>query len=138
MPYWMSIEVFDGDFYPAAGWADAFGDTLVEGALGEGAVDWNWHPTSWGVVFEVAFEDEDAWERFRALLSVRAALEAVPSPVNGVLIYKGRGGSAGTTKGRKPKPLIGSGAAALPLPLEEEFFDFSLGIEPQRILAAAG
>jgi hypothetical protein len=134
----MSIEVFDGDFSPAAGWADAFGDTLVESALGQGAVDWSWHPTSWGVVFEVAFEDEHAWERFRALLAVRAALEGVPNPVNGVLIYKGRGGSAGTTKGRKPRPLIGSGAAALPIPLEDEFFDFSLGIEPQRILSAAG
>lgn len=135
MAHWMSIEVFDGDFYPAASWAESFGDSLVESALSEGAVDWSWHPTSWGTVFEVAFEDEQAWERFRALLSVRAALEAVPNPVNGVLIYKGRGGSAGATKGRKPKPLIGSGAAALPIPLEDEFFDFTLGIEPQRILA---
>lgn len=131
----MSIEVFDGEFYPAAGWAEAFGDSLVETALSEGAVDWGWHPTSWGVVFEIAFEDEEAWERFRASLAVRAALEAVPSPVNGVLIYKGRGGSAGTTKGRRPRPLIGSGAAALPLPIEEELF-WALPATPAAVLTA--
>ena len=122
MAHWMSIEVFDGEFYPAAGWADAFGDGLVESALSEGAIDWSWQPTSWGIVFEVAFDDEEAWDRFRALLAVRAALEAVPNPVNGVLIYKGRGGSAGTTKGRKPKPFAGAGSAALPLPMEDEIF----------------
>jgi hypothetical protein len=118
----MSIEVFDADFYPAASWADAHGDGLVEAALSEGAVDWNWHPTSWGIVFEVAFDDEEAWDRFRELLAVKAALDLVPNPVSGVLIYRGRGGSAGTTKGRRPKPLIGSGSAALPLPIEQELF----------------
>jgi hypothetical protein len=132
----MSIEVFDSDFYPASGWAESFGDSLVENALGEGAIDWAWHPTSWGVVFEVAFENEDAWERFRACLAVRAALEAVPNPVNGVLIYKGRGGSAGTTKGRKPRPLIGSGAAALPLPIEDEVF-WTVPITPATLFATA-
>jgi hypothetical protein len=138
MAMWMSIEVFDGEFYPAASWTEAFGDSVVEAALSGGATDWNWHPTSWGVVFEVAFEDEDAWDRFRASLAVRVALESVPNPVNGVLVYKGRGGSAGTTKGRKPRPLIGSGSAALPLPIEQEFFDFSLGIEPLRLLSVTG
>jgi hypothetical protein len=118
----MSIEVFDADFYSAASWAEAHGDRMVESALSEGAVDWNWHPTSWGIVFEVAFDDEGAWDRFRELLAVKAALDLVPNPVSGVLIYRGRGGSAGTTKGRKPRPLIGSGAAALPLPIEEELF----------------
>jgi len=115
----MSIEVFDGEFYPAASWSEAFGDALVEAAISDGALDWNWHTTTWGVVFEVAFADEAAWERFRHALAVRTALEAVPNPVNGVLVYKGRGGSAGTTRGRRPKPLAGSGAAALPLPVEE-------------------
>ena len=35
-------------------------------------------------------------------------------------------------------PLIGSGSAALPLPIEQEFFDFSLGIEPLRLLSVTG
>ena len=90
MPIWMSIEVFDGT-YPASRWVESFGDGLVEAALSGGASDWNWHPTSWGVVFEVAFEDDDAWERFRASLAVRVALESVPNPVNGVHVSKGRG-----------------------------------------------
>jgi hypothetical protein len=119
----MSIEVFDGDYYPAASWADAFGDRLVETAITGGAADWNWHPTTWGVVFEVAFADEEAWERFRDSLAVRSVLEAVPNPVNGVLVYRGRGGSAGTTRGRKPKPLAGSGAAALPIPEDDFVFE---------------
>lgn len=135
MPHWMSIEVFDGDFYPAASWADSFGDSLVESALSEGAGDWAWHPTSWGVVFEVAFEDEEAWERFRATLAVRTALEAVPNPVNGVLVYKGRGGSAGATRGRKPKPMAGSGAAALPIPIEDELF-WDVAATPATVLSA--
>ena len=135
MPHWMSIEVFDGEFYPASSWAEAFGDSMVETALSEGASDWAWHPTSWGTVFEVAFEDEDAFDRFRATLAVRAALEAVPNPVNGVLIYKGRGGSAGTTKGRKPRPLLGSGAAALPLPVTEELF-WAVAATPASVLTA--
>jgi hypothetical protein len=119
----MSIEVFDGDYYPAASWADAVGDRLVETAITEGATDWHWQPTTWGIVFEVAFEDEDAWDRFRDALAVKAALEAVPNPVNGVLVYKGRGGSAGATRGRRPRPLAGSGAAALPIPVDEFVFD---------------
>ena len=46
----------------------------------------------------------------------------MPDPVSGLLIYKGRGGSAGRVQPRKrPRPLIGSGAAALRfLPLELE------------------
>ena len=119
----MSIEVFDGDYYPAASWADAFGDRLAETAITGGAIDWRWQPTTWGIVFEVAFEDEEAWERFRDSIAVRAALEAVPNPVNGVLVYKGRGGSAGATRGRKPKPMAGSGAAALPVPVDDWVFE---------------
>ena len=112
---WFSIEVFDGPF-AASLWADAHGDSLVETALQSGAVDWEWHRTTWGVVFEVAFADEESWERFRAMASVQAALDAVPDPVTGVLVYRGRGGSAGKSNPRKPKPLVGSGSAALPMP----------------------
>ena len=119
-PLWFSIEVLDGAF-GASSWADAHGDALVEHALLDGAVDWEWHRTTWGVVFEVAFTDEEAWERFKASTGVQAALESVPDPVSGLIIYKGRGGSSGKRDPRKPRPLVGSGAAALPLP-DIDFF----------------
>jgi hypothetical protein len=48
---------------------------------------------------------------------MRAALDAVPDPT-AVIVYRGRGGSAGTKEPRRPRPLIGSGAAALPMPFE--------------------
>lgn len=114
-PVWFSIEVLDGAS-SASSWADAHGDALVERALLDGAFDWEWHTTRWGVVFEVAFADEGAWERFRQQPSVVASLEGVPDPVTGLIIYKGRGGSSGRRDPRKPRPLIGSGAASLPLP----------------------
>ena len=122
-PYWMSIEVFDGT-YSAGSWQEAWGDQLVENAIVSGASDWNWHRGSWGVIFEVAFADEEAWTRYRESLGVQIALDAVPDPVSGLIVYKGRGGNSGTRKPRKPRPLIGSGAAALPLPLDEEWFLF--------------
>jgi hypothetical protein len=118
----MSIEVIDGAF-AASRWADAHGDCLVESALSSGAVDWSWHRHSWGVVFEVAFSDESAWDRFRALHGVQAALDAVPDPNFGLIISRGRGGSAGTRDPRRPSLLSGSGAAALPLPLVEQLDD---------------
>lgn len=117
MPHWMSIEVIDGSS-AASLWADAHGDALVESALSTGAVDWSWHRHTWGVVFEVAFTDEEAWERFRNLHGVRAALDAVPDPDFGLVISRGRGGSAGTRDPRRPPLLSGSGAAALPLPFD--------------------
>lgn len=119
-PYWMSIEVFDGAF-SASSWFEAWGDRLAENALLSGAVDWSSHATSWGVVFEVAFADEEAWQQYRDSTATRAALDAVPDPVHGLIVYRGRGGSSGSRQPRKPRPLIGSGAAALPLPLEEEW-----------------
>ena len=135
VPFWMSIEVFDGAF-GAGRWAEAYGDGLVEAALAGGALDWDWHQHSWGVVFEVAFEDEAAWERFRASIAVQAALDAVPDPVSGLIVYRGRGGSAGRPLPRKPRPLSGSGAAALPLPLDDEdWHHFTGHIERRLVLA---
>jgi hypothetical protein len=115
----MSIEVIDGAS-SAARWADAHGDNLVEAALSSGALDWSWHSHSWGVVFEVAFADETAWERYRDLHGVQAALDAVPDPNFGLIISRGRGGSAGTRDPRRPSLLSGSGAAALPIPLVDQ------------------
>jgi hypothetical protein len=122
MEQWFSIEVFDGDT-AASSWAAGFGDALTKSALNFGALDWSWHTHAWGVVFEVRFEDEAAWDAWRESLTVQTALDAVPDPVSGVIVYKGRGGSSGRVQPRRPRPLMGSGAAALPLPIEESVFD---------------
>jgi hypothetical protein len=117
MSVWFSIEVLDGASSSAV-WSEAYGDALVEAAFLTGASEWNWHRHSWGVVLELAFQDEEAWDRFRALASVQAALDAVPDPLTGLVVYRGRGGSAGKWEPRTKRPLIGSGSAALPLPWE--------------------
>jgi hypothetical protein len=133
----MSIEVFDGRF-AASSWVESYADSLVEAAISTGASEWGWQRTSWGVVFELAFVEEADWERFRQLLIVQIALDAVPDPVGGLLIYRGRGGSSGTTRPRKPKPLAGAGAAALPIPVaDEEWHNFSGDIERRRLLVGA-
>lgn len=111
----MSIEVLDGA--TGAGlWADSHADGLIEAALRHDATDWEWHRHPWGVVFELEFADEAAWERYRNSVGVVAALERVPDPVLGLVIYKGRGGSSGSRSPRRPRPLIGAGAAELPIP----------------------
>ena len=115
MSMWFSIEVLDGAV-SASVWSEAHRDALIESALLNRATDWNWHRHTWGVVLELAFGDEAAWERFQELPAVQAALDAVPDPVWGLIMYKGRGGSAGTVSPRRPKPLAGAGSAALPLP----------------------
>ncbi len=115
MPVWCSLEVLDGAS-SASIWSEAYGDALVESAILSGAVEWNWHKHTWGVVLELAFADDEAWDRFRALASVQAALDAVPDPLTGLIVYRGRGGSAGTSEPRTHRPLSGSGSAALPLP----------------------
>jgi hypothetical protein len=114
---WFSIEVFDGS-YAASLWAESVGDSLTESALGFGAMNWSWHAHTWGVVFEVRFGDEASWDRWRESPAMVAALDAVPDPVSGLILYKGRGGSSGRVEPRRPRPLSGSGAAALPLPDE--------------------
>ena len=130
---WFSIEVIDGG-YPASRWAESFGDAHTESALGNGALDWSWHTHTWGVVFEVRFEDEAAWDRWRDSITVLMALDSVPDPVSGLIVYKGRGGSSGRVEPRRPRPLSGSGAAALPLPLDD-WLSFEEEIRPPRLLA---
>ena len=112
--YWWSIEVLDGPGGSARSWQDAWGNSLTEAAITNGAYEWQWHTHSWGVLFEIAFASDERWQTFRNLPAVRAALDAVPDPVNGLLIYPGRGGSAGRVQPRRPKPIAGAGAAPLP------------------------
>ena len=104
MAEWWSIEVFSSDKLPASAWRYAYEDELTEAAITNGALYYEWHDSQYGVIFEVLFPDDEQWESFRALAGVRAALDGVPDPVNGLLIYRGRGGAAGSAKPRKPKP----------------------------------
>ena len=116
MAEWWSIEVFDSRVQAALSWKDSYRTQLVESALTSGAVEWAWIEHKSGVVFEVCFADEARWEAFRSLPGVQAALDAVPDPLNGVLVYRGRGGGAGARWPRRPKPFAGAGAIELPEP----------------------
>jgi hypothetical protein len=118
MAEWFSIEVSDGDG-SARAWQDSHGDAIVAAAHGVGVTDWTWQHLSWGVVLELELPDEFAWERLRDLPAIRAALDAVPDPVRGISLHRGRGGSSGSRRGLRPRPLLGSGAVALPVPTEE-------------------
>jgi hypothetical protein len=115
MAEWWSIEVLHGEF-PAFRCQEQHDDALIEAALTNGALDGSWHADSWGVAFEICFENEQQWERFRSLPAVCAALDGVPDPVGGLLIYRGRSGTSGTRKPRRPKPAPGAEAISLPEP----------------------
>jgi hypothetical protein len=73
-----------------------------------------------GAVLEVELPDEVAWDRLLAAPAVRAALDAVPDPIGGLLVHRGRGGSSGVRWPRQPRPLAGAGTVALPEPVEQE------------------
>jgi hypothetical protein len=133
MAEWWSIEVFDGQF-TATRWRDSYSSTLIESAIVHGAADWTWHIHRWGVVFEVSFAEDASWEAFRGLAAVRAALDAVPDPVNGLLVYRGRGGGAGAASPRRPRPTAGAGAMALPEPAAERRVDLT-GAAPDDAFA---
>ena len=126
---WWSIEVFDARALPARRWKDSYQDELTEAAVTHGAVSWEWHEHRYGVVFEVFFDSDEQWEVFRALPAVRSALDAVPDPVNGLIVYKGRGGGAGPRKPRRPKPAPSASAVAMPEPAEEQVLQLT-GIRP--------
>ena len=72
---------------------------------------------------------ESQWEVFRALPAVRSALDGAPDPVNGLIVYRGRGGGSGPRKPRKPKPAPGASSVALPEPAEERILHLA-GVAP--------
>ncbi|MCW2935929.1 MAG: hypothetical protein JWM19_6891 [Actinomycetia bacterium] len=119
MAEWFSIEVFSGDRLPASAWRYSYEDALTEAAATSGALSWDWHDSQYGVVYEVCFATDDQWETFRALPVVVGALDAVPDPVNGLLVYRGRGGAAGARKPRSPQPAPSAAALELEEPVEE-------------------
>jgi hypothetical protein len=119
---WWSIEVLHGEI-SAFQWQDAHDSELIEAALTNGALDGSWHADRWGVAFEVCFETAEQWDAFRMLPIVRAALDAVPDPVNGLLIYRGMGGTSAAGKPRRPRPAPSAGVVALPEPDPEPLLD---------------
>ena len=108
--------------------------SVIEAALTNGATDGLWHAHGWGVVFEVQFETGEQWEAFRNLPVVRAALDAVPDPVNGLLVYRGRGGGADARKPRRPKPAPSASAVSLPESEAEPYLNLT-GISPEQVHA---
>lgn len=130
-----TIEVLDGE--PSAQrWRDAYGDALVEAAGTNLVADWRWTVHPWGVALELGFHDEDHWVRFRSLPVVRAALDAVPDRVAGLLIYSGRGGSSGAMVPRRPRPAPMSSAATAPLPTRRVELDVAARLEPAAFRSA--
>ena len=83
------------------------------------------------MVFEVLFESDQQWEAFRALPAVRSALDGAPDPLNGLIIYRGRGGGAGPRKPRKPKPAPSASAMARPEPTEERVLRLTVVTAPE-------
>ena len=135
MAEWWSIEVLHGEL-SAYGWQEQHDSAMIEAALTNGARDGAWHAGSWGVIFEVLFETEEQWQAFRNLPAVRAALDGVPDPVNGLLVYRGRGGGADARNPRRPKPAPAASAVSLPEPQAEPEFDLTGASPPD--LATAG
>jgi hypothetical protein len=131
--HWWSIEVLDGPSATARGWREAIGPGLIEAAITNGAYDWAWHTHTWGVVLEIAFASDERWHLYRGLPVVVAALDAVPDPVNGLHVYPGRGGSTGRSEPRRPRPIAGAGAAALPLPDDEPLHAVEEGSPPSGV-----
>jgi len=125
MAEWWSIEVFDSRIQAALGWKDSYRAQIVEAAITTGAVDWNWIEHKSGVVFEVCFADEAKWETFRGWPAVQAALDAVPDPMYGLLVYRGRGGGSGARQPKKPRPSVGAGALELPEPVDQPIWDLT-------------
>jgi hypothetical protein len=140
MAEWWSIEVFHGEIQAASQWKDSYASALTESAVSSGAVEWTWIEHRHGVVFEVCFPDDAQWETFRALPVVRSALDAVPDPVNGLLVYRGRGGGSGARSPRRPRPTAGAGAVELPEPGRERVFDLTVAAppgDPRRLAGVA-
>ncbi|MFG1806454.1 hypothetical protein [Streptomyces sp. NPDC049040] len=117
---WWSIEVMDGEdgaVHTATGWREAYAQTLTESLITNGASSWRWFGFSWGVVLEVAFTEEAAWDAWLALPGTQATLDAVPDPVRGLLVHRGHGGSSGAYVPRSPAVAPRADRAALPEPL---------------------
>ncbi len=124
MAFWLTIEVQHGEI-PADAWRRAHGESLIEAAVTNGARHWEWHTPRWGVILQLRFRDEQARDEFRQLPAVVAALDAVPDPLSGLLVYPGRGGGSGAGKPRRPRPAPLAGAAEVDEP-RDQFLELAL------------
>jgi hypothetical protein len=116
---WWSIEI-SGNEADIFMWVRTRGRDVVRTALEHGARDWDWVSGTWGVVLEFCFADtvavDGGWSGFIDSPLVKASLDAVPDPVNGLFFYPGRGGSSSASVPRRPKPAPVAAAAVLPEP----------------------
>jgi hypothetical protein len=121
---WLTVAVIDdiptndAPRVSARLWWENLGMRMVGAALQFSPQDFEVTFRTWGVVFEVSFASDafaTAYRESPAMLSVLEQLGSLR-----VEVTSGRGG--GTTRARlprRPRPLLGSGAAELPLPLDE-------------------
>ena len=130
MAEWWSIEVLHGEF-SAFQWQQSYDSALIEAALTNGALDGTWHAGPWGVAFEVCFGSAQEWEAFRDLPVVRAALDSVPDPVSGLLIYRGRGGTSAAGEPRRPRPAPSASAIAISEPADVAIVDLASAAPPE-------
>ena len=139
--YELSIEVTDAAF-SASSWKFAHGDVLSATAVEWGAPEWRWVERPWGVVFEVAFRRESGAEQWLSLPAVKAALDAVPDPIAGLVFHRGWGGTSGSGEPRRGKPIAGAGGAEVPVPddVTDDDVIASAGgdaVEPSTVRTAA-
>ena len=66
-----------------------------------------------------------------------AALDAAPDPVNGLIIYRGRGGSSGSRWPRRRGPKPSAGAMELAEPAEQRQVDVTEAGPPDWVPAGA-
>ena len=52
MANWLTIEVHHGEIIPADGWRRAYGESLIEAAVTNGAQGWKWHAPRWTLTSE--------------------------------------------------------------------------------------
>jgi hypothetical protein len=122
MAEWLTIEVVDAGS-SAAAWRGAHENDLIEAAITHGVTTWEWHELRWGLVLELLFDDDERLDRYRRLAGVVAALEAVPDPVSGLAVYRGRGGGSGARVPRRPLPHPVADAAPWPDPVPDRYVD---------------
>lgn len=69
------------------------------------------------MILELAFAEEEARNRLQELPALISALDAVPDPIVGLLVYPGRAGGSGSGKPlRRPAPVAGAAEAEEPRP----------------------
>lgn len=119
MQEWWSVEILGSEIDISA-WVRSRGRDVIRTALEHGALDWEWRSGSWGVVLEFCFAElvavDGGWVGFIGSPLIKAALDAVPDPVNGLFYYPGRGGSSAAVVPRRPRPAPVAAAVALPEP----------------------